>query len=97
MFRNIRFCMIANTRDGVLALLEQPAPAGMSHWDGPAVAEKLDSSVHAVWRVLRREGIHLLAIIQKRIFLNIGRPSLRRIAKLEAKIVEIPGRQWVAL
>ena len=43
----------------MLALLEQPAPAGMSHWDGPAVAEKLDSSVHAVWRVLRREGIHL--------------------------------------
>ena len=31
----------------------------MSHWDGPAVAEKLGSSVYAVWRVLRREGIHL--------------------------------------
>ena len=31
----------------------------MSHWDGPAVAEKLDASVHAVWRVLRREGIYL--------------------------------------
>ena len=31
----------------------------MSHWDGPAVAERLGSSVHAVWRVLRREGIHL--------------------------------------
>ena len=29
----------------------------MSHWDGPAVvAERLDASVHAVWRVLRREG-----------------------------------------
>src|ERR1041384_4998488 len=31
----------------------------MSHWDGPAVAEKLNASVHAVWRVLRREGIYL--------------------------------------
>lgn len=46
-------------RDQVLALLEQPPPSGMSHWDGPAVARELDSSVHAVWRVLRREGIYL--------------------------------------
>ena len=46
-------------RKSVLALLEQPPPLGMSHWDGPAVAEKLGSSVHAVWRVLRREGIYL--------------------------------------
>src|SRR5450432_400673 len=45
-------------RNRVLALLEQPAPPGMSHWDGPAVAESLGSSVYAVWRVLRREGIH---------------------------------------
>ena len=46
-------------RNRVLALLEQPPPSGMSRWDGPAVAEKLGSSVYAVWRVLRREGIHL--------------------------------------
>lgn len=46
-------------RDRVLSLLEQPPPPGMSHWDGPAVAEKLDASVYAVWRVLRREGIYL--------------------------------------
>jgi transposase len=46
-------------RERVLALLEQSPPAGMSHWDGPAVAEKLEASVHAVWRVLRREGIYL--------------------------------------
>jgi transposase len=46
-------------RNRVLALLEQPPPVGMSHWDGPTVAEKLDSSVYAVWRVLRREGIYL--------------------------------------
>ena len=46
-------------RNRVLALLEQPPPPGRSHWDGPAVAEKLESSVYAVWRILRREGIHL--------------------------------------
>ena len=46
-------------RNRVLSLLEQPPPPGMSHWDGPAVAEKLGASVHAVWRVLRREGIYL--------------------------------------
>jgi transposase len=46
-------------RDRVLALLEQEPPAGMSHWDGPAVAKQLGSSVHAVWRTLRREGIYL--------------------------------------
>src|SRR5712691_8751700 len=46
-------------RNRVLALLEQPPPPGLSHWDGPAVAEKLNSSVYAVWRVLRREGIYL--------------------------------------
>jgi transposase len=46
-------------RNRVLALLEQPPPPGLSHWDGPAVAEKLNASVYAVWRVLRREGIYL--------------------------------------
>jgi transposase len=46
-------------RNRVLALLEQPPPPGQSRWDGPAVAERLGSSVHAVWRILRREGIHL--------------------------------------
>jgi len=46
-------------RNRVLATLEEPPPPGMSHWDGPAVAEKLNASVHAVWRVLRREGIYL--------------------------------------
>ena len=46
-------------RNRVLAQLEEAPPLGMSHWDGPTVAEKLDASVHAVWRVLRREGIYL--------------------------------------
>ena len=43
----------AGFRNKVLALLEQPPPAGMSRWDGPAVAGKLESSVYAVWRILR--------------------------------------------
>src|ERR1039458_6324203 len=46
-------------RNRVLALLEQPPPAGQAAWDGPAVAARLNGSVHAVWRVLRREGICL--------------------------------------
>src|SRR2546425_4276067 len=46
-------------RNRVLALLEETPPPGMSHWAGPAVAERLEASVHAVWRVLRREGIYL--------------------------------------
>jgi transposase len=31
----------------------------LSHWDGRAVAESLGARVHAVWRVLRKEGIYL--------------------------------------
>jgi transposase len=43
----------------VLATLEQPPPAGQAVWDGPALARAVGGSVHAVWRVLRREGICL--------------------------------------
>jgi len=46
-------------RNRVLALLEQPPPPGQASWDGPAVATALHGSVHAVWRVLRHEGICL--------------------------------------
>jgi transposase len=46
-------------RQRVLAVLEQPPPAGQATWDGPAVARAVGGSVHAVWRVLRREGICL--------------------------------------
>ena len=49
----------ADFRNRVLALLEQAPPAGQASWDGPAVAAALGGSVHAVWRVLRREGICL--------------------------------------
>ncbi len=46
-------------RKRVLALLEQPPPSGQATWDGPAVAAALQGSVHAVWRVLRQQGICL--------------------------------------
>ena len=49
----------ADFRNRVLALLETPPPSGQACWDGPAVAAALNSSVHAVWRGLRHEGICL--------------------------------------
>ena len=49
----------ADFRNRVLALLETAPPAGQACWDGPAVAATLKGSVHAVWRVLRHEGICL--------------------------------------
>jgi transposase len=47
-------------RNQVLATLELPPPRGQAVWDGPAVAKQLKASVHAVWRVLRKEGISLI-------------------------------------
>lgn len=49
----------AEFRNQVLDLLEQPAPSGQATWHGRAVADRLKSSPHAVWRVLRKEGIFL--------------------------------------
>jgi transposase len=46
-------------RNKVLKLLEETPPAGQSCWDGPAVAKVLGASPHAVWRLLRKEGICL--------------------------------------
>lgn len=46
-------------RGEVLSTLELPPPSGQARWDGPAVAKHLDTSVHAVWRLLRKEGICL--------------------------------------
>lgn len=46
-------------RKQVLSALEQPPPRGQAVWDGPALAKYLKTSVHAVWRVLRKEGICL--------------------------------------
>ncbi len=46
-------------RNDVLKLLEQLPPTGQARWDGPSVAQHLGTSVHAVWRLLRKEGICL--------------------------------------
>lgn len=46
-------------RDRVLGLLDTPPPRGRPSWDGPAVASVLKCSPHAVWRVLRKEGLCL--------------------------------------
>jgi len=40
----------AGFRNRVLAVLEEPPPAGQANWDGPAVAKILNASVHAVSR-----------------------------------------------
>ena len=49
----------ADFRKQVLAVLDGPPPTGQAVWDGPAVARHLKTSVHAVWRVLRKEGVCL--------------------------------------
>ncbi len=46
-------------RTNLLKVLSQPPPKGLALWDGPAVAEELEASVDAVWKVLRKEGINL--------------------------------------
>jgi len=46
-------------RNKLLAQLEKTPPEGLSRWDCPTLAELLNVSQAAVWRVLRKEGIHL--------------------------------------
>jgi len=46
-------------RQKILTTLELPPPKGQASWDGPAVAAHLKVNVHAVWRILRQEGIGL--------------------------------------
>lgn len=48
------------TERRILAKLDEAPPSGYANWTGSLVAEALgDVSKHQVWRVLRREGIHL--------------------------------------
>jgi transposase len=46
-------------RNRLLAVLEEEPPKGMARWDGASLAARLEASVDAVWRTLRREGIYL--------------------------------------
>jgi transposase len=49
----------AEFRNQVMKTLELAPPPGQACWDGPAVAKHMETSVHAVWRLLRKEGICL--------------------------------------
>jgi transposase len=46
-------------RKRVLETLSLEAPNGQARWDGPTIAEYLNVSVDAVWRLLRQERIQL--------------------------------------
>ncbi len=43
----------------ILSKLEEEPPVGQATWDGGSLAKALGISDHAVWRVLRKEGIQL--------------------------------------
>ena len=46
-------------RDRLFALMDEDPPEGMARWDCPSLAAELGGSTHAVWRLLRKEGIYL--------------------------------------
>lgn len=46
-------------RDRLLAKLDTQPPTGLARWDCQTLAEDLGASKHAVWRALKKEGIHL--------------------------------------
>lgn len=46
-------------RNSLLSKLEAEPPAGLARWDSQTLAEALNASKHAVWRALKKEGIHL--------------------------------------
>jgi transposase len=46
-------------RRRILSKLEEKPPAGQATWDGGSLAKALSVSDHAVWRVLRKEGVQL--------------------------------------
>jgi transposase len=46
-------------RDDVLKKISEPPPQGYGRWDAPLLAKSLNSSPDAIWRLLKKEGIHL--------------------------------------
>lgn len=46
-------------RNLVLAKLKEAPPDGLAHWDGATLAQVLNVSPDAVWRLLKKEGIQL--------------------------------------
>ncbi len=49
-----------DTERRILAMLDEPAPLGYSHWNGPLLAKALgDVDTQYVWKILKRHGIAL--------------------------------------
>jgi transposase len=46
-------------RNQVLKVLEEKPPSGQALWDGESIAARMKASPHAVWRILRKEGVCL--------------------------------------
>ncbi len=46
-------------KNKVLKTISSPPPKGYGTWDAPLIAQQLNSSKYAVWRVLKKEGVSL--------------------------------------
>ncbi len=46
-------------RNAILKKLGETPPDGLARWDGRVLARELNTSPHAVWRILKKEGIQL--------------------------------------
>jgi transposase len=51
--------VVSDLRERIRKQLELTPPAGLSSWDGATLAQVLDVSDDAIWRILRKEGIQL--------------------------------------
>ncbi|MDQ6482582.1 helix-turn-helix domain-containing protein, partial [Dyadobacter sp. LHD-138] len=45
--------------ESVLKKISETPPVGYSRWDAPLLATELNCSTDAIWRLLKKEGIHL--------------------------------------
>jgi transposase len=46
-------------KNALLLKLEEEPPEGLVRWNSQALAEVLNASKYAVWRALKKEGVHL--------------------------------------
>ena len=46
-------------REKLLSKINDPVPPGYSRWDAVLLSKALDTSRHAIWRILKKEGISL--------------------------------------
>ena len=75
-------------RNRVLVTLEQPPPSGQTAWDGPAVTRVVKGFVHAVWRVLRNEGVCLQR--QRSWCVSTNKPFAGKAADIIALYLNLP-------